>query len=301
MTGQTSDCANNNAPGKQALGILSVGICASPFAHINQFKQWLERHAHASQTETGASEPQTPDIFDRADRPTIADVAADALRQVAPAAATVATAERTALLYSSVWGDIPATHEYLESMLADAGKYASPRAFTRSIYSTAAAMAAIALGIHGPCQTLSFDFAPVASILGAAYTLLAADRADVVLLCWADEHSQVLQDLQLLAANAGLGHAAHRTIQQTLLHGAAAVAVTRYDCANLLATCTTTTHPPDKDLNTTINLPHSIQQGHSALRLVAGALLASGGQSLSWLDGQDRATRRWVEVTRPAQ
>ncbi|NNM86123.1 MAG: hypothetical protein HKL96_10265 [Phycisphaerales bacterium] len=301
MTEQTSDRAKSNSPGATTLGILSVGICAGPFAHINQFKQMLERTPRDSRADTAALEPQTADIFDRSDRPTIADVATEALKQVAPVATTVATASRTALLYSSVWGDIPATHEYLESMLADAGKYASPRAFTRSIYSTAAAMAAIALGIHGPCQTLSFDFAPVASLLGAAYTLLAADRADVVLLCWADQHSQMLQELQLLTANARLGHTAHRNIQQTLLHGAVAVAVTRCDYANLMATCTSTTHCPDEHQMATIKLPNDIQQGHSALRLIAGALLASNGQGISWLDGQDRSICRWVQVTRLAQ
>jgi|GEM_PF-2577582 hypothetical protein len=94
--------------------------------------------------------------------------------------------ERIGLLYVSQWGSINQTVAYLESMLADNGLYASPRLFTRSVYSAVASQTTIELGIHGGCETLAFVNLPVCRMLQRAWCLLATGRLDAVIALWAD-------------------------------------------------------------------------------------------------------------------
>lgn len=95
--------------------------------------------------------------------------------------------ERIGLLYLSTWGSINQTVGYLESMLANDGLYASPRLFTRSVYSAVASQTSIELGIHGACETLSFANLPVYRVLQRAWCLLTTGRLDTVITVWADQ------------------------------------------------------------------------------------------------------------------
>ena len=104
-------------------------------------------------------------------------------------------ADRTALVLLTGWGPMESTLGYLDSMLESGGRYASPRHFTRSVYSSVASHAAIYLGIHGTCETLAHGVWPICSVLDRAADILDSGRADQVLVCWADQHSDVVIDL----------------------------------------------------------------------------------------------------------
>ena len=108
--------------------------------------------------------------------------------------------DQIALLFQTTWGMIDSTAAYLESMLADAGKYASPRHFSRSVYSSAASLAAIHFKIHGPCETLTFERQPVTGPLHHARRLLAANRCKRVIITWADQTNDLAADLATRAA-----------------------------------------------------------------------------------------------------
>ncbi len=107
--------------------------------------------------------------------------------------------ERIGLLYSSVWGSVTATVDYLESLQQAGGRYASPRHFTRSTYASTASSLGIAFQIHGPCETLSFDEFPISGGLDRARRLLAAGRCDAVVVCWADDSAPIITALARLA------------------------------------------------------------------------------------------------------
>jgi 3-oxoacyl-[acyl-carrier-protein] synthase II len=111
----------------------------------------------------------------------------------APAGAS--SGDRLGLLFVTAWGTIDATVGYLDSMLDAAGRYASPRHFSRSVYSAVASAVAIHFKIHGPCETLSFPEAAVPAALRQARRLLAAGRADRVLVVWADQSAAIARDL----------------------------------------------------------------------------------------------------------
>ncbi len=102
---------------------------------------------------------------------------------------------RAALLLLSTWGPMDNTISFLDSMLEAQGRYASPRHFTRSVYSTVASHAAIYFNIHGPCETLTHGQWPVCSVLDRAADLLASRRVDHVIACWADQSSKIAEDL----------------------------------------------------------------------------------------------------------
>jgi 3-oxoacyl-(acyl-carrier-protein) synthase len=108
--------------------------------------------------------------------------------------------ESIGLLFQTSWGMIDSTAAYLESMLAENGKYASPRHFSRSVYSSAASLAAIHFGIHGPCETLTFEREIVSGPLRQAWRLLAARRCERVIVVWAEQANDVAGDLAMRAA-----------------------------------------------------------------------------------------------------
>lgn len=103
--------------------------------------------------------------------------------------------DRTALVLLSNWGPMDNTVSFLDSMLDADGRYASPRHFTRSVYSTVASHAAIYFGIHGPCETLAHGQWPMCGVLDRAADLLASGRVDCVIACWADQASSIAKDL----------------------------------------------------------------------------------------------------------
>lgn len=110
------------------------------------------------------------------------------------------SAERVGLLYLSTWGCTAETMAYLDSMFCDAGQYASPRRFTRSVYSSVGSAAAIDVGIHGCCETLSAIDLPIMRVLERAWCLLEAQRLDVAICCWADQVEPLTVDLCRRAA-----------------------------------------------------------------------------------------------------
>jgi|GEM_PF-3497513 len=117
-----------------------------------------------------------------------------ALHEALSSAETI-TPDRTALLLLSTWGPMDNTVGFLDSMLDADGRYASPRHFTRSVYSTVASHAAIYFGIHGPCETLAHGQWPICCILDRAADLLTSGHVDYVVACWADQASAIAKDL----------------------------------------------------------------------------------------------------------
>lgn len=112
-----------------------------------------------------------------------------------------AEGERTGLVYVSAWGSVDATVAYLESMLEGGGKYASPRHFSRSVYSGVASALAIWFGIKGPCETLAFEREEaVSGALVAAWRLLAAKRCERVIVVWAEQAATIAEALAKRAA-----------------------------------------------------------------------------------------------------
>lgn len=111
-----------------------------------------------------------------------------------------ADSERIGLLYLSFWGSVNQTVGYLESMLDKDGWYASPRLFTRSVYSAVASQTVIDLAIHGGCETLSFANLPVYRTLQRAWMLLETRRLDTVIAMWADQVEAPVQHLCQRAA-----------------------------------------------------------------------------------------------------
>jgi hypothetical protein len=87
-------------------------------------------------------------------------------------------------------------------MLEAGGKYASPRHFTRSVYSAATSMVAIHFGIHGPCQSLAFDVGEdaVAGALAQAWRMLATKRCKRVAVVWGEQRHALADDLVQKAA-----------------------------------------------------------------------------------------------------
>jgi hypothetical protein len=110
--------------------------------------------------------------------------------------------EHTALIVVTQWGMIDATVSYLDTMLEANGKFASPRHFTRSVYSAATSLVAIHFGINGPCQSLAFDSNEdvVTGALAQAWRLLAAGRCDRVALVWGDQQHPLAVELAQRAA-----------------------------------------------------------------------------------------------------
>ncbi len=134
--------------------------------------------------------------------------------------------DQIALLFQASWGMIDATAAYLESMLADAGKYASPRHFSRSVYSSAASLAAIHFKIHGPCETLTFERDTVTGPLHHARRLLAAHRCQRVIITWAEQTSDLAADLATRAARHLHRREYQKYIDHGLGHGAVALVAT---------------------------------------------------------------------------
>jgi hypothetical protein len=195
------------------LGILGAGVVTESITHIRE----LAPHSPAT---------------------TLIDPAAlaphDALSQLGLSAVHQAwtmagmkdvSSERVGLLVQSAWGTVDSTVAYLESMLEADGKYASPRHFSRSVYSSVASTAAIHFGIRGPCQTLVFAERPIGGMLQQAWRLLTADRCDRVVALWVDQGGAVAADLARRAAEQL--HRREFARYAELGHGAVAVVLGR--------------------------------------------------------------------------
>ncbi|HEY4330351.1 MAG TPA: beta-ketoacyl synthase chain length factor [Phycisphaerae bacterium] len=184
--------------------ITGLGIVTDEFTHVRAFAQHLpsqinenalQKLIHAAVLD--ASNVETYDTITqlvlRASHQALS--MADLLDETGKAK----DGEKMALLFVSEWGTIDATVAYLESMLDKEGRYASPRHFSRSVYSSVASLAAIHFGIHGPCQTLCFPESPISAALTAAARLLALQRARQVLLVFAEQSASIAAELSQLA------------------------------------------------------------------------------------------------------
>jgi 3-oxoacyl-(acyl-carrier-protein) synthase len=128
-------------------------------------------------------------------------------------------------VFVSGWGTMESTEAYLESMLAEEGRYASPRHFSRSVFSSVASVMAIHFGIHGPCETLSFDEGLVAGAMMRAWGLLAARRCQRVLVVWAEECRKIAEHLALQAVKKLGKNEYSRYVERGVGEGAVAVVV----------------------------------------------------------------------------
>ena len=134
---------------------------------------------------------------------------------------------RAGLLLLSAWGPMDHTASFLDSMLEAQGRYASPRHFTRSVYSTVASHAAIYFGIHGPCETVTHGQWPICSVLDRAADMLASQRVDHVIACWADQSSKIAEDLCRRGATALNRHEFARFTSDEAGYGSVALVLKR--------------------------------------------------------------------------
>ena len=98
-----------------------------------------------------------------------------------------------AVVLATGFGPMHTTFKYLDSLLDQGPKAASPMAFSTSVHNIPAAVLAMTLGRPCPCMTLCQFERPLVSGLEAAFCWLADRRADKVLLTVCDELSQVMQ------------------------------------------------------------------------------------------------------------
>ena len=133
--------------------------------------------------------------------------------------------DATGLIFVTAWGTIESTLAYLESMLAEGGRFASPRYFSRSVFSSVASTLAIQFGIHGPCETLAFESRHVEGALMRAWRLLAARRCQRVLVVWAEEHAEIAEHLAIQATGKLAKKSYSRYADQGIGEGAVALVV----------------------------------------------------------------------------
>ena len=110
--------------------------------------------------------------------------------------------ERIGLLVCFVVGDGGFYGGLFGEYVGGGGRYASPRHFSRSVYSSVASRLAIHFHIQGPCETLAFATDPVRGALWQARRLLMRGRAERVMVVWAEQASEIAHDLALRAAGA---------------------------------------------------------------------------------------------------
>jgi hypothetical protein len=180
------------------LSLHGIGLVTDQYDSLTAF-------AHSLPRKNSPATTITPDLLDPstiAQHDTLTQLALRAAHQAYSASNLAAIpAERIGLLFISTWGTIDSTVAYLDSMLDADGRYASPRHFSRSVYSAVASTLAIHFKIQGPCETLSFPDAPIPSALRQAFRLLHAHRADRLLVLWADQSAPIAQDLARRAAD----------------------------------------------------------------------------------------------------
>ncbi len=188
------------------LHIHSLGICTSTWPSIGQLRKAIalgQGHGETGSGDEVARQKKPGDAAMVESMDAVSRWAIGAITEAWQGASLdqgIVPTDRIALLLYSAWGQVDSTVTYLESMWGDGGRFASPRHFTRSVHSSPTSLAAIHFGIHGPCQTLVHDAWPVCSVLEQADDLLNADRADTVIVCWADQPSAVATELCRRAA-----------------------------------------------------------------------------------------------------
>ena len=202
--------------------------------------------------------------------------------------------ERIGLLYSSTWGSVTATVDYLESLEQAGGRYASPRHFTRSTYAGPASTLGIEFHIHGPCETLSFDQLPITSGLDRARRLLGAGRCDAVVVCWADDSSPIVAGLARLAVEKLHRREFARYAAEPLGAGAVAVVVSETLDSPLQWRCEWTQAQPGEQED----VPHPRYPADGALRLAAAMARAGQGEQghVLWTERGGQEARAGLKI-----
>ena len=100
--------------------------------------------------------------------------------------------ERMGVVVASGYGATRTTFAFLDSVIDDGDRCASPTHFSNSVHNAAVAHISILLGITGPSLTVSQFEMSVPSALLSAATWLAEGRVDAVLFGGIDEYCDVL-------------------------------------------------------------------------------------------------------------
>ena len=98
----------------------------------------------------------------------------------------------TAVIVASGYGASSTTFAFLDDIIKEGDRFASPTQFSNSVYSSAASNVTILLQIKGPCLTVTqFEMSSIAALLNAQ-VWLTEKKVDAVLLGGIDQINQVL-------------------------------------------------------------------------------------------------------------
>jgi 3-oxoacyl-[acyl-carrier-protein] synthase II len=98
----------------------------------------------------------------------------------------------TAVIVASGYGASSTTFAFLDDIIKEGDRFASPTQFSNSVHSSAASNITILLQIKGPCLTVTqFEMSTIAALLNAQ-VWLTEKKVDAVLLGGIDQINQVL-------------------------------------------------------------------------------------------------------------
>jgi 3-oxoacyl-[acyl-carrier-protein] synthase II len=98
----------------------------------------------------------------------------------------------TAVIVASGYGASSTTFAFLDDIIKEGDRFASPTQFSNSVHSSAASNVTILLQIKGPCLTVTqFEMSAIAALLNAQ-VWLTEKKVDTVLLGGIDQINQVL-------------------------------------------------------------------------------------------------------------
>lgn len=98
---------------------------------------------------------------------------------------------RVGVVFGTGYGPLGTTFEFQDTIINDGDKCASPTAFAGSVHNAPASQTAIALGLEGPCQTLTTFGHTAEGVLQTAEAWLREGLADLVLAGLGDEFHPV--------------------------------------------------------------------------------------------------------------
>ena len=108
--------------------------------------------------------------------------------------------KRTGLILATGYGPAASTFDFLDSLLANGDRLASPLSFSHSVQNIPAASIAMGFNLIGLCATVCQLDCPVTAALQLAWCWLMEEQVDRVLLGAVDEHTPILA-----ATNSRLG------------------------------------------------------------------------------------------------
>jgi 3-oxoacyl-[acyl-carrier-protein] synthase II len=110
---------------------------------------------------------------------------------LADAGTDLKNTSNTGIVFGSAYGASSATFSFLDSVINDGDKCASPTLFALSVHNSLAAQVSVNMGITGPVQTFSTFGDTVFNVLQLAESWLNNSAADYVLAGFGDEHCAV--------------------------------------------------------------------------------------------------------------